>query len=198
MPNPDDVTIAFTLMQRIIFKAHEGPLSPEDFFPLSDRMQAKKIQGGFDAMMAERVVWRTFANEEGDIRDEKAPPTAAAAAAAAEFEKLHGREAVERAVRATKDRMRLYVSQGRSLLSLLLRFAAPHLGLALSFGLVRSAGLVLQVWALWTVIRFATKDPDYDYSTGVQYVVALMLPVACYLIALSQHNIFHVSTRAAR
>ena len=205
---PDGLTLAFMNMQPLIYKAHAEPLSQADFLPLSGYMTAAEVLASFEAMMA-GLIWRrprsdcatTDPSPDGGAaphahpRSHPHPPDADANAD--EFEPLPTQAAVREALRTTRDRARLYATQGRGLLALMVRLVGRHLLLGMVLGVCRSASVVLQVWSLWTIIRVANKDPDYDYSKGVQFVVAAMLPLGAYFQSTFQHNVFHASTRAA-
>ena len=114
-------------------------------------------------------------------------PTAPTAAAAA------------LAIASVRDRARLYVSQDSSLAYLLVRLSAYHIFLSTIIALAKTAATVLQVWSLWTVVVMigGAEAPYNGYSTGVQYVIALCLPLSAVLVAELNHNQFHVAARSA-
>eukprot|EP00759_Apiculatamorpha_spiralis_P020656 PhF_6_TR25964/c0_g2_i1/m.36625 len=158
MSDLSSISLGYTNIQGLLFKAHARPLTQKDLHPLASFMQSRNIHSEFEAMMA-KLVWRAPGGKafEGPKHQPNHNYTE-------EFIELKTKEEIADALATSKDRMRLYATQGYPLLWLMFRLTSWHLLVGFLLGVGRSCALILQVWSLWTIVRIANEDPDYNYG----------------------------------
>ena len=181
--DPSHLSMFYMATEPLIRKAHKEPIGASDLLPLAPFMRTETIANQFEEMMR-GIVWRKLKDESlsGDSDDH--------------FVRLNTKEEVAEAIATCKDKPRLYMLQGYSLYFLVARFVAWHFFLACLLCIVRFGTTILQIWSLWTIIRIVMREPNYLYSTGVQYVIALLLPIGAIFLCFSVENAIHACTRA--
>eukprot|EP00759_Apiculatamorpha_spiralis_P009608 PhF_6_TR16725/c1_g1_i1/m.25351 len=199
MGGPEGSSLGFSATEEIIWKAHKGPIGASDLLPLAKFMQAGDIFRQFELMMA-KLIWRA-PRDRTETEMGSAPATGGSFQHPTQddddFVELKTTNEVAAAIANSKDRMRLYSTQGYSLMYLLLRLIWVHLAWVIFACLVRTCTIILQAWVLWTIVRIATGDPVYNYGDPLCYIITALLPIGTWAQSLVQHNSFQIGTRAA-
>ena len=181
--DPSHLSLLFRATEDLVWRAHKQPLSAADLAPLAPFMSTATASSNFHKMMR-GIVWRKLKDESlsGDSDDH--------------FVTLNSQEEVDAAIAEATDKPRLYMLQNRSLYYLIVRLVSYHFLVAIALIIGRLGTTILQIWALWTLIRIAMREENYRYSTGVQYVVALCLPIGATCLSFILQNAIHCCTRA--